>query len=429
MGLVPEYPVVERTMPGPRRTSSLPPPETAARSERIAEPMGFEEDAGRVLRELRQALAQVLLRLPDVERAVDLRRRLGLDAALAWQVFSFANTEDVLEDGRLVPKAGAMQRFLEAAGVARVDPGALAAVRGAYDSYGAAIAAHAGERETFDAMVQSLRPPDASALIKQRRVAFRANAALWGVTIRTAVNVVIFHQRPTGEHDCLCVRGRVGVRGLRPGVEVGIYASTRTWGDSQSEKGSALAGCQLIEQACSSPLPRIERREVSDGTDRDFLVLRGLGKSGEATVFWTAMSRDFAGGSREPPHGCTFPATEPAERLVTALVVPQGWTNPSTASVRVTPIDVHGLLAGLRSQTHLAGPSLPFEGRVVHARSLEALRVAECPALEGLAANAIDQAGWSDTPFDVYRCILRFPVLHSMVHLWADGERTTGQGS
>lgn len=413
---------VHRPTPDP----ALPPARAVAGTAGVAEPVGFEEDAGRVLRGLRQALARVLQRLPEVERAVDLRRRLDLDAALAWQVFSFANTEDVLGDGRLVPKAGAMQRFFEAAGVAGVEASVLDGACRAYEAYERAVAEHAGERETFDAMLLSLRPPDASALVRQRRVAYRANAALWGVSIRTIVNVVIFRQRPTGEHDCLCVRGRVGVRGLRPGVEVGIYASTRTWGDAQTATDSALVGCRLVESACSSPLPRVERRSVADGTDRDFLLLDGLGKSGEATVYWTSMSSDFKGGSVHPPHGCSSTVTEPAERMVVALMVPQGWTTPSTAGVRMTPIDVHGLLAGMKSQDHLSGHALAFEGRVVHGRDLNTLRVAECPALADLVTDALAQAGWSDTSFDVYRCGVRFPVLHSMLHLWADGDRAGG---
>lgn len=388
-------------------------------------PLSFEDLIAPALDRLQRSLRRVLEFYPEVSRAVDLRRRLALDAALAWQIFSFATSDDVMRDARLLPKARAMGRFLESASAAGSDDAVLNDAKLAYEEYGGAVRELGGDRASFDAISASLRPPDGSMLVRLRRAAFRANGAIWGVTVRTIVNTVIFRQRETGEHDCLCVRARIGVRGLRPGARIAIHASTRTWGGAlpaADERRVTVDGCKLIESACSSPPPILEHRVAPDGSTRDYLMLDGLGRAAEKTVYWSAMSRGFSGGSVAPPHGCTTPILEPAERLIVQLLVPKGWTTPPTADVRITPQDPDGVMASLSSHGEVSVPHLPFEGKVRHAGgAIDALRAAECPGLPEIVGEVLHDAGWRDTAFDVYRCIVRFPVLHSMVHLWADG--------
>jgi hypothetical protein len=301
-------------------------------------PVNFEAEAGVVLHALQRSLAAVLSHLERVDRAVDLRNRLDLDAALAWQIHSLAHEPDPLRVGRIVPKSGAMERFFESV-TSRVPAPVIDESRAAYTAFQRLVRDQAGERAAFDAMLAALRPPEASSLARLRRTAFRTNSAIWGVAVRCTVNVVMYGQNTDGTHDCLRVRGRLGVRGLAPGAKFPIHASSRSWGGSdppsESVQRRTLTGCTLIEDACSTPIPRIVQMPAADGTIRDYVELDGVGRSSETTVFWSCLSQNMPGGSCTPPHGCTMPIHEPAELLIMHLLVPRGWTDPARVNVRV----------------------------------------------------------------------------------------------
>lgn len=379
----------------------------------------------RVLERLRSAVARLVEALPGgVERAIDLRRSLDLDAALGWQLHTLATASDVLRCGRVVPKAGAMERFISAAR-SRGLPEALAReVEEAYAEFESAVTEHAGDRETFDAILSAMRPQDGAALQRIRRAAFKANAAVWGVSVRCTLNCVVFYERPTGEHDCLSIRGRVGLRRLHEGAVVGMYASGRTWGGSTSppegEAGVAVDMCELLEEYCSTPTPRIDRVEMPDGNACDFLQLEGLGRTSEVTLFWRNLSLNFPGGSRTPPHGCTSPVAESTETMVMDLLVPRGWCDPRTAGVMITPEP-----SRYTAPSSPAGPSqLPFEGKVEHLGSrLENLYTRYAPRYVEAVTRELAALGWAGTAFDIHRCVVRYPVLHSAVHIFVDGPR------
>lgn len=384
----------------------------------------FENEAQRVLGRLRRAVAVVVDAAagngnPPTRpvRAADLRRTLDLDVALAWQVHTIATSDDVLRAGRVVPKAGAMERFLESARARGMPEAMTREVEEAYGEFERLIGEHAGDRETLDAMLSALRP-DQSALRRIRRAAFKANAAVWGVMVRCTLNCVIFHQRPTGEHDCLSVRGRMGVRRLQEGAVIGIYASGRTWGGStcppEGAEGVSIDTCGLIEEACSTPVPRVEHVTAPDGSVRDYLRLEGLGRSSEISVAWRNLALNFPGGSTNPPHGCSVPILEPAETAVMDLLVPKGWTDPSTARVWVTlAMGPHGAVAA-------EGPGvqqLPFECGVEHLGTrLDSMFTRHEPRWSEIIASQLAQLGWNEE-FDIYRCVAAYPVLHSAVHL------------
>jgi hypothetical protein len=381
---------------------------------------GFVEEATTALDALRRTVSLGLQTVPARHRAADLRRSLDLDAALAWQIHTVSTGDDVLSLGRVVPKSGSMDRFLRALESAGVDERVRGEIRCAYEGFERVVEIHAGDRKTFEAMLNALRPDDGTSLQKSRREAFVANTTVWGLSVRCLVNCVIFRPRPTGEHDCLCIRGRVGVRGLRPGASMGIYASSRTWGGAyapaEGTPDVSLDGCSLLQDACSQPLPRIETRLISDGSQRDYLLLDGLGRQREATVFWRSFTGNFPGGSSEGPQGCSTACTEPTELMLVDLMVPRGLTDPSTASVRLTGGDHMGRpLTGPDE----GGDQLRFEGRVEHLGSrLEALYTPEAPLLAQTVKAELDRQGWGETLFDLYRCVVRYPVMHAMVHVW-----------
>lgn len=349
---------------------------------------------------------------------MDLRRLLDLDAALAWQIHTLVGSGDVLRTGRLVPKAGAMDRFFRAVQARRAPERLQASAREAYACFERVVAEHAGDREAFDAMLAALRPDDATALQRQRRTAYRANASVWGLSVRAAIHSVVFHQRSTGEHDCLALRGRVGVRRLREDASLAVYASGRTWGGPACPpEGAApvsLDTCDLLEEYCSTPVPRVERVPAPDGTWRDFLRMEGLGRAHEVTAYWRNLALHFPGGSAEPPHGVTSPCTEPAEASVVDLLVPRGWSDPASVSVAISE---HSPFIPWDSGGH--GVRFPFEGHAEYLGTRPGvLHTRHAPRYAEIMQAQLDALGWSSTQFDIYRCTVAFPVLHSAIHLW-----------
>jgi len=413
--------------PAASQPTPVVPPRTRrgnGKAGKLGDSGGFEAEAQRVLGRLRSATAGVLNAVGgSVDRAADLRRCLDLDAALAWQVHTIASSDDPLRAGRIIPKAGAMERFLQSA---RARGAAAALVREAeeaYADYQRLIGEHAGDRETLDAMLSALRPEE-SSLKKLRRTAYKANAAVWGVTVRCLLNCVVFHQRPSGEHDCLSVRGRLGVRRLREGAVVGIYASGRTWGGStcppEGAPGVMLNACDLIEEACSSPVPAIERVAAPDGTVREFLRLEGLGRSSEVSVVWRNLALNFPGGSARPPHGCSVPFHEPTETAVMDLLVPRGWTDPATARAWVTATPYSP--GGPGPAATEVGRGLPLECELEYVGTrLDRLYTRHAPAWAEIIGRELERLGWPADGFDIFRCQAAYPILHSSVHLCVDG--------
>src|SRR5690606_38774814 len=116
------------------------------------EPETLEEASSGALDRLRLALARLLREMPGASaRATDLRRALSLDAALAWQVHTLATSRgrDVLSAGRIVPKVGAMERFLQAAATTGLSAQAVSEARAAFQAFEQTVGEHAGDRATF----------------------------------------------------------------------------------------------------------------------------------------------------------------------------------------------------------------------------------------------------------------------------------------
>src|SRR5688572_28257591 len=169
-----ETPVMLSTMAAtPSQTSRSSAQALAPNSDRAIEPdLSFEHRTLQVLAQLRAAVQSLIAGLPVApSRAVDLKRAMRIDAALAWQMFSLANHQDLLRIGRLVPKPGAMKRFMAAAQTGGASADLIDNAIAAYDDFERAVKDVAGDRRSFDAILSGLCPDDESALLRLRRAA------------------------------------------------------------------------------------------------------------------------------------------------------------------------------------------------------------------------------------------------------------------
>lgn len=382
----------------------------------------FSARVAEVIGALQRSIRTVLTSFPDLKTSADLKRHLNLDTALAWQIFSLCQCPDPLASDRFIPKAGSMNRFMRAIQKHQVPPERCRPVRDAYTVFELFVSEQAGDRARFSAMLSALQPLDRSTWLKLRKAAFRANSGVWGVAVDASINCAIFHLRPTGQHDALSIRGRVGVRGFRPGASVAMSISTRTWGGGTPPPHEGqpadvpkilTSGGGLIEHACSTPLPIVESRVTPDGTFRDYLAVDGLGRDSETTAWWHTLSADFP-GSTKPPHGCSCPSAEPTELQIVDLLVPAGWSDPTRIrsrcvgpDVRFSPTSVGGTILLDRPAEHLG-------------QRLESLYSAAAPNYHDLVAEQLEQLGWNQTRFDIFRCTVKYPVLHSVTHVYVE---------
>lgn len=380
------------------------------------QPAGFAVESRRAIGHLRDAVRRVVAAVPaSGTRPTDLAKAFDLDYALAWQIHSLANQPDGPMMPRVVPKRGAMERFLRAA--ARSAPGDLArSVETAYSEFEQVVVELAGDRDTFDAMLTLQRPQDASGLQKLRRAAHRANAAVWGVSCRCAIRTMIFHGELEGQQDSLSISGRIGLQRLFPDAVISITASSRTWGGSFLQPGEkpkiVIAPCELIESVCSQPLPTIQRSIDADGTPRDSLAIDGLGKRGESTFFWRNISRDIPNLAK-PPHGISVRCVVPTELVLIDLLIPKNWMESPSVRGWMSP-----------DTTHLAVPDpagqyrLPFEGEAqMLGGSLANLHTRAAPQYADLVQNEMARLGWTETEFNLFRLEVPYPVLYSAAHM------------
>lgn len=400
-------------------TPSLTSPSNASTTRHSKDVNGFGPETKQALNTLQNAIRRVVASLPESgSRAADLGRALKLDGALAWQIHALAGKPDLLISSRVVPKRGAMERFLRSA-ERTVAEDLARNVREAYEAFEETVADLAGDRETFDAMLTLQRPTDGAALRKTRRAGYKANAALWGVTCRAKTYTVVFRARPTGEFDSLTLLGYVGLQRLHADAMVSTLASSRIWGENavppDDGKPRATVECQLVEEACSKPLPQIEHTIGPDGLPQEFLALDGLGKRSEASIFWRTTALGIPDATPEPPSVASSTCRVPAEMMFIDLLVPRGWLR-GEMKTWVTPDPGRQVPADPSTRYRL-----PFEGAGVHlGQSLSALHLTSVPQYADLVQREIARMGWSDTEFDIFRCEVAYPMLHTRLSLWVE---------
>src|SRR5689334_15921384 len=122
-------------------------------------PIGFEKHATEVLTALRSAIDELITSIPgagQIKRATDLQRVLGIRSTLAWQVFRVATSNNPVEEGRSVPGATALDRFLEASEKRGVPAPKVQLVRAAFEKFEDMVRTYAGSRAAFDSMIGGL---------------------------------------------------------------------------------------------------------------------------------------------------------------------------------------------------------------------------------------------------------------------------------
>jgi len=382
----------------------------------------FDQQVRHLMSDLRSALQDLLTGLPEmIRRAVDVERTLRLDKKLAWQIFRLSRSTGLEEVGN-VPALGSAHRLIAAARERGASEEVLGRVSAAFERFENFAVEQCGDRAGLVSLISGLTHERSESFeLRERRSLFRSNAHVWGLQARAQLRTVIYKPPAPGEtqYRSVQVSGNIGLQGLRRGEPMSISSwFSMTPGTAPSTTGvqaSAPAGgnseFELLKEFCSDPLP--EQREVvtENGMVEVEMVIPPAGRSGAVTVYSTQTTSSPGDPHRVSPFAGLFISVPTAE-LVTDLLIPVGATDPTTARVSVFGRRHHPEQVFRERRQDL----LPQRERVVHFGPHDVVPAIESAPAHAAAVNEVMRRhGVSGLPFDLYRCRVLYPVLHSLI--------------
>ncbi len=393
----------------------------------------FESEASAVMMQLREALLGLIAGLSGATtRAVDLERRLGVSRTLGWQIHRLVTDPVPLTGARYVPGVAALGQVLRGARAADVPEERIERVEHAMRDFESMVQRHADDRATFMTMLGSLAGPRASGLdVKLRKEAFRLNSQIWGVQVKASLACGIM--RPGSDpsvYDMAVVRGLRGVRQLRAGIPFQVSgqrivdgARRPAFPEEMGEQGGPDhgAGPRLLSEFCSQPLPELESR-IQDGCLHTFLRDAPLGNAGARTIYLADLTRGVgwaeAQGQRNH-HIRSTTVLKPIEALVLDTLVHRdmfGTLHPVA--------EVFGSLGKLGEKDPYAfepGETLPIEPDLKRLGfGPGVMATPHVPRYREMVESVLERVGWDASEFEVFRCVVEYPPLGSMVRVRFD---------
>lgn len=394
----------------------------------------FEAAASKAIRDLRSSLGAVIGHLPrasHIRKPADLQRRLQLDSKLAWQIHRLAFTADSISEGAGLPKTPSMKRFLSAAHSQGVGQDIIDSALASLQRLDELIAVHAGDFATFESMLAGLGKGGSDQVDLQHcRSAFRAQSHLWGVQVRTLLVCSIYHPgRNPMLIDNASIFGSREIRRLRAGAPFRLACrrvrdahmrptDLHSVGDGAPE---AILGANLLLEHCTKPCPELDNR-LEDECINTYLRETPLGNVGVQTLYLTDIARDIEWYT--PGYSPNFLINSkaiwtPAEALVLDVLMHRGMFG--ALSPRAT---VHASLDRLGEPDPLKfrpEEALPLR---VEAKNLgvglAALPTPHVPRYAEMIESICRQAGWDPDGFELFRCIVEYPVLSTVVSMCFD---------
>jgi hypothetical protein len=389
----------------------------------------FEVKAVEVMRSLRSAFLKLIEAVPgNIRRAADLERALGVSTTLAWQFHRIATSPDPVAIGADVPGMAATRQFLKAATAKGVTDTHITNALRAMEAFEELVHQHAGDRATFVTMINSLAGREGETIdLKTRRQAYRINSQIWGVQAKTLVGCGIYHPgRRSGVFDVISVRGAREIRRLRAGAPFRLSSQQVTDGfmhnlESQAiEPGAAnasapSAGPKLVEGFCTEPHPELDNR-IEGGIVHTFLKETPLGNAGAQTLYLVDVTRDVEWVMpHKPSYHYKFNAVmKPVEALVLDALIHRDMFGKLSPTVRV-----FGSLDRLGErdpEQYGEQETLPVPATVHNlGHGLSALPTPHVPRYAEMFESVCQRVGWDPEQFDLYRCVVEYPLLSTMV--------------
>lgn len=382
----------------------------------------FAAEGAEVAARLKAAVRAVIDGLPGrVGGGTDLGRELRIGSTAAWRIYSFASEAQPMAALQLLPGRATMMRLTQAAERRGVGAALTRDVLAAYDQFEAFMREHAGDRTTLDTLLRGVGAEESGAInLNQRRGAFRLNASIWGIQARTGLGCVMCHEVSKGVIDSAYLAGYVRAHPLRRDVPLQLKRRSAIDhapldGLPPKDEIRLPEDIQLLSEFCSKPLPQLTTSRSEDGSLEINTTFRGVGKGASVDCFVLETAQNVNDGRAEREFVLDKLVTIPLESLVLDLLVPRGMVDPATVqvSVRGNPGAIQSVF-GARSV-------LPVkEVSAYLGADLSALRTPEVPRYPEMARSVVDRLGWQHGTMDIFRCHVKYPILHAVVRLQVD---------
>ncbi|MGC4046577.1 MAG: hypothetical protein QM758_22525 [Armatimonas sp.] len=384
----------------------------------------FRQDAGHALERLRSALERIILSLPGApHRAVALERALTIDRVLAWRITTFVFKTEPSTLSRSLPGTQALQKFLQAAREAGVDDTYIVATEEALAELDEVVRRHCGSRKRFEQMLATLAPADSTdALFETRRVAFEANAALWGASAQVELCVGILG-RETSDPEILGFvnyKGYIGLELLRDSASWPIGIAWSSQDDRMTRRPEDEQGIiPLFDLAHPSTevqglfvdeCVQIEATAMDEGCQRYSVRLPQLGRTAASRCVFANSLRHW--GGRAPEENDTeirlaTGETTPSKLLVLDLLVDRTLYGPVFPKAEVVADTTPGQL--------LSDFALPLAQTIQPLGPASvAPTVPEIPRYAEMLAYGMARMSWNIADFDLYRLRIAYPMLSTV---------------
>lgn len=179
----------------------------------------FQEEATRVLPEIRNSFAGILAKLPShVRRPRDITKVMGLNQTLAWKIMQVVKVKDPFAASQYIPGSEGVNIFLDAARRLDAPEEAIARARAAMEDFRQLIADHAGDRASLELMLgASATEGSPQTDLTYRKGGFQCASYTWGIQARARLMTIMLypHSDPTLIR-CAKIAGFVGMRRVRP---------------------------------------------------------------------------------------------------------------------------------------------------------------------------------------------------------------------
>jgi len=388
----------------------------------------FEEEVGVVLGRLRGALAELLAALPgNVSKGPDLRRVVKLDNKLCWKVVKVATAGNPLAAAIHVPSPTNMKSLLKAASARKVPRDRREAVAQAAADFEKLVKDHAGDRASFDSMVSAYGDDPAAIDLTHKRAAFRANSHICGMQAETQLNCCFLHPaQDPGMLDIATLRGGLNLRRMRPDA-TWIVAEARTADndgvvrreivreplDPSQETTHGLAPLRAF---CSEPLPRFSTVGGQGGFVLGELAGNRVGNASAITCITADVIRNAASCYQDEhnTHGELVAGVHtPCHVLIHDVLIFKGMFGPISPEVCV--YDDYWRKMSRGATVPEAVTLATREVVSCLGRGPSVLPTPDVPRYAEMARYAFARLGWDGEQFEVYRCRVEYPVMHSAV--------------
>ena len=374
---------------------------------------------------LRAGIAALIAALPEkTSGGTDLDRHLKLGSTVSWQLHTFATSANPVAALQFVPGRPTISRLANAARRIGVPDALIERVLQAYSDFEEFTREHAGDRSTLLTLTSGISGDGDTDQFSWRRAAFRAESKLWGVHARTHVSCMITNRgtTPTAE-DSVAIRGYIDARSLRRNATLclktrGLVLWSIPAGSNAPDIRSEPASL-LLEEFCSHPLPEMTSASDLSGQRRIMrLRVPGIGKRSATTFFTTNFVPDANQGDSVPIWVAETMITLPVEVCVSDMLVPRGWADPAT--IKTTAFG--NLVYPDEALSHHEEDRLPMNGSGVYlGGNLDALEIPDAPRYPEMIRHVLRAHGWEGVEFDVFRCRVPYPILHSAIGLCVRG--------